>query len=135
MTDQKEIAGIFNDFLGFYNGKKPVGLQELLQKYKCHPVLLGLLSNMDSATKIPVSTAMKEIYDFYKLYRNRDLEETDWKNLTTMAAKLDEKWKENPWVRQVLLDMVGLLDSDDQERRAIEKEVAAEMEKAQQAAA
>ena len=63
MTDQKEIAGIFNDFLGFYNGKKPVGLQELLQKYKCHPVLLGLLSNMDSATKIPVSTAMKEIYD------------------------------------------------------------------------
>ena len=52
-----------------------------------------------------------------------------------MAAKLDEKWKENPWVRQVLLDMVVLLDSDDQERRAIEKEVAAEMEKAQQAAA
>ena len=78
---------------------------------------------------------MKEIYDFYKLYRNRDLEETDWKNVTTMEAKLDEKWKENPWVRQVLLDMVGLLDSDDQERRAIEKEVAAEMEKAQQAAA
>lgn len=29
----------------------------------------------------------------------------------------------------------GLLDSDDQERRKIEKEVAAEMEKAQQAAA
>ena len=54
MTDQKEIAGIFNDFLGLYNGKNPVGLQELLQKYKCHPVLLGLLSNMDSAAKIGV---------------------------------------------------------------------------------
>ena len=115
--------------------KNPVGLQELLQKYKYHPVLLGLLSNMDSAAKIPVSRAMKDIYDFYKLYRNRDLEETDWKNVTALAAKLDEKWKENPWVRQVLLDMVGLLDSDDQERRKIEKEVAAEMEKAQQAAA
>lgn len=135
MTDQKEIAGIFNDFLGLYNGKNPVGLQELLQKYKYHPVLLGLLSNMDSAAKIPVSRAMKDIYDFYKLYRNRDLEETDWKNVTALTAKLDEKWKENPWVRQVLLDMVGLLDSDDQERRKIEKEVAAEMEKAQQAAA
>ena len=135
MTDQKEIAGIFNDFLGLYNGKNPVGLQERLQKYKYHPVLLGLLSNMDSAAKIPVSRAMKDIYDFYKLYRNRDLEETDWKNVTALAAKLDEKWKENPWVRQVLLDMVGLLDSDDQERRKIEKEVAAEMEKAQQAAA
>lgn len=62
MTDQKEIAGIFNDFLGLYNGKNPVGLQELLQKYKYHPVLLGLLSNMDSAAKIPVSRAMKDIY-------------------------------------------------------------------------
>ena len=70
---------------------------------------------------------MKDIYDFYKLYRNRDLEETDWKNVTALAAKLDEKMeRKSSGSGRYVLDMVGLLDSDDQERRKIEKEVAAE---------
>ena len=42
------VGTIFNDFLGLYTGERPVGIQELIQKYDRHPVLMGLLSNVDS---------------------------------------------------------------------------------------
>lgn len=45
MTDQKLIAGIFNDFLGLYTGKIQTGIRPLIEKYKKHPMLMGLLSN------------------------------------------------------------------------------------------
>ena len=43
MTDQKLIAGIFNDFLGLYTGKIQTGIRPLIEKYKNHPMLMGLL--------------------------------------------------------------------------------------------
>ena len=52
MTDQKLIAGIFNDFLGLYTGKIQTGIRPLIEKYKNHPMLMGLLSNLDEAAKI-----------------------------------------------------------------------------------
>lgn len=36
MTDQKLIAGIFNDFLGLYTGKIQTGIRPLIEKYKNH---------------------------------------------------------------------------------------------------
>ena len=33
------VGTIFNDFLGLYTGERPVGIQELIQKYDRHPVL------------------------------------------------------------------------------------------------
>ena len=33
MEHSNIIGPIFNDFLGLYTGKKPVGIQELIQKY------------------------------------------------------------------------------------------------------
>lgn len=78
MTDQKLIAGIFNDFLGLYTGKIQTGIRPLIEKYKNHPMLMGLLSNLDEAAKIQAPKAMKEIYSFYKEYRGRDLEDADW---------------------------------------------------------
>ena len=68
MTDQKLIAGIFNDFLGLYTGKIQTGIRPLIEKYKSHPMLMGLLSNLDEAAKIQAPKAMKEIYSFYKEY-------------------------------------------------------------------
>lgn len=62
MTDQKLIAGIFNDFLGLYTGKIQTGIRPLIEKYKNHPMLMGLLSNLDEAAKIQAPKAMKEIY-------------------------------------------------------------------------
>ena len=125
MTDQKLIAGIFNDFLGLYTGKIQTGIRPLIEKYKNHPMLMGLLSNLDEAAKIQAPKAMKEIYSFYKEYRGRDLEDADWKELT-------EKWEENEWVRRIVLEMISLLDSDDAERRRIALEVEKEMEAAEQ---
>lgn len=40
MTDQKLIAGIFNDFLGLYTGKIQTGIRPLIEKYKSHPMLM-----------------------------------------------------------------------------------------------
>ena len=124
MTDQKLIAGIFNDFLGLYTGKIQTGIRPLIEKYKNHPMLMGLLSNLDEA--------MKEIYSFYKEYRGRDLEDADWKELTEKARQICAGWEENEWVRRIVLEMISLLDSDDAERRRIALEVEKEMEAAEQ---
>ena len=63
------VGTIFNDFLGLYTGERPVGIQELIQKYDRHPVLMGLLSNVDSIIYVDVKKAMYEIYPLYKKYR------------------------------------------------------------------
>ena len=60
------VGTIFNDFLGLYTGERPVGIHELIQKYDRHPVLMGLLSNVDSVIYVDVKKAMYEIYPFYK---------------------------------------------------------------------
>ena len=88
MTDQKLIAGIFNDFLGLYTGKIQTGIRPLIEQYKNHPMLMGLLSNLDEAAKIQAPKAMKEIYSFYKEYRGRDLDDADWKELTEKARQI-----------------------------------------------
>ena len=122
MTDQKLIAGIFNDFLGLYTGKIQTGIRPLIEKYKNHPMLMGLLSNLDEAAKIQAPKAMKEIYSFYKEYRE----------LTEKARQISAGWEENEWVRRIVLEMISLLDSDDAERRRIALEVEKEMEAAEQ---
>ena len=76
MTDQKLIAGIFNDFLGLYTGKIQTGIRPLIEKYKNHPMLMGLLSNLDEAAKIQAPKAMKEIYSI------RNIVAGIWKMLT-----------------------------------------------------
>ena len=131
-TNPVEIAGIFNDFLGLYTGKIQTGIRPLIEKYKNHPMLMGLLSNLDEAAKIQAPKAMKEIYSFYKEYRGRDLEDADWKELTEKARQICAGWEENEWVRRIVLEMISLLDSDDAERRRIALEVEKEMEEAMQ---
>lgn len=130
MVDQKEIAGIFNDFRNLYIGKSELGIRQLLEKYKNHPVLMGLLSNMDEAVKLQIPQTMKEVYDFYKKYRGRELEDKDWENVSEEAHRMIQEKDNNFWYRQMVLEMVTLLDKDDHERRQIAKEVEKEMEAA-----
>ena len=91
MTDQKLIAGIFNDFLGLYTGKIQTGIRPLIEKYKNHPMLMGLLSNLDEAAKIQAPKAMKEIYSFYKEYRGRDLEDSDDAERRRIALEVEKE--------------------------------------------
>lgn len=135
MVDQKMIAGIFNDFLGMYTGKKPIGIRPLCEAYEYHPMLMGLLSNPEEAAKLQVPQAMKEIYDFYKEYRGKDLSDADWETIVERARQMFQDRKENQWYRRVLLEVVNLLDLDDHEQTRIAKEVEREMEEAQRAAA
>lgn len=132
MTDQKKVAAIFNDFMALYLGKSQVGIQEICKKYDNHRMLIGLLANLDEATKIPVPKVMKECYDIYKKYRDHELEEKDWEAVVEDTRALAEKWESNKWCIRVLIELMGLLESDDKERKRIAKEVAKEMEAAMQ---
>ena len=96
------VGTIFNDFLGLYTGERPVGIHELIQKYDRHPVLMGLLSNVDSVIYVDVKKAMYEIYPFYKKYRHRALDDSVWKNIVESAETLEKKWNGNLWVRRAL---------------------------------
>ena len=106
---------IFNDFLGLYTGEKPVGIHELIQKYDKHPVLMGLLSNMDSIIYVDVKKAMYEIYPLYKKYRHCALDDDAWKAIVQSAEALEKKWNGNLWVRRVILNLVNELDKESKE--------------------
>lgn len=134
MVDQKKIAGIFTDFLGLYNGKLNIGIRALCEKYEKHPMLMGLLTNMEDAAEIEVPQAMKEIYAFYKEYRGKDLTDKDWEMIVEKVRQMVKDRKENLWYRRVVLEIVNLLEDDDRERRRIAKEVEKEMEEAEMAA-
>lgn len=134
MVDQKKIAGIFTDFLALYTGKSNVGIRTLCEKYEKHPMLMGLLSQMEDAAEIEVPQAMKEIYAFYKEYRGRDLNDKDWEVIVETVRQMILKRNGNPWYRRVILEILNLLEDDDRERRRIAKEVEREMEEAEQEA-
>ena len=119
------VGTIFNDFLGLYTGERPVGIQELIQKYDRHPVLMGLLSNVDSVIYVDVKKAMYEIYPFYKKYRHRALDDSVWKNIVESAETLEKKWNGNLWVRRVILNLVNELDRESQE---VQKAATGEMQ-------
>ncbi len=128
MVDQSTIAAIFNDFMSLYLGREQMGIEELCKRYDYHRMLMGLLSNMDAAAKIPVPVVMKECYELYKRYRNLEMRERDYENLMEETRKLSDKWKSNKWCTRVIIELVGLLEEDDKERRRIAEEVEREME-------
>lgn len=130
MVDQKMVSGIFNDFLSLYLGKRQFGIRPLCEKYENHPMVMGLLSNMDEAAKISVPKVMKEAYDLYKEYRGRELEEKEWEQIINRTREIHEKWEENKWCSRVLIELMNLLDSDEKERRKLAQEVEKEMEEA-----
>ena len=66
MVDQSRIAAIFNDFMSLYLGRSGSGIEQLCKKHDYHRMLMGLLSNLDEAAKVPVPQVMKECYEVYK---------------------------------------------------------------------
>lgn len=134
MVDHKMIANIFTDFRDLYTGKSTVGIRSLCEKYENHPMLMGLLGNMEEAVKLDVPKAMKEVYLFYKEYRGRELADKDFEEIVEKASRMVKEKKENIWYRRVVLEIVNLLDDDDRERRRIAREVEKEMEEAARAA-
>lgn len=130
MVNQKMIANIFTEFRNLYTGKNAIGIRPLCEKYENHPMLMGLLTNMEAAAEIEVPQAMKEIYDFYKEYRGKDLNDDDWETIVERTGRMVKERKNNLWYRRVILEVVNLLEDDDRERRRIAKEVEKEMEEA-----
>ena len=77
---------------------------------------------------------MKEIYGFYKEYRGRPLSDKDWEEIVERAGQLHKAWNENVWCRQVILEMVNLLDVDDREQRKLAAETEKRLENPPEAA-
>lgn len=127
MVDKSKIAAIFNDFMSLYLGKSEIGIEELCKKYDYHRMLMGLLSNLDEAAKIPVPLVMKECYEVYKKYRNQELKAPDWEKIVAETRELAQKWKSNKWCTRILVELIGLLEEDDKERKRIAEEVEREM--------
>lgn len=134
MTDQKEIMAIFNDFIALYKGEKPVGLRTLYEKYQDHPMFIGLISNLDEAVKLPIPKVMHEVYDIYKKYRDREMEDEDWEAVIEETRELAKSRKDNKWCSQMILQILNLLDADDKERRAATKGRAQKKENGEEAA-
>lgn len=128
MVDKGKIAAIFNDFMSLYIGKSKAGIEDLCKKYDYHRMLMGLLSNLDEAAKVPVPLVMKECYEVYKKYRNLELREKDWEKIVAETRELSKKWKSNKWCTRILVELIGLLEEDDKERIRIAEEVEKEME-------
>lgn len=109
MTDQKKIAAIFNDFMALYRGTSQIGIQEICKKYENHRMLIGLLANLDAATSIPVPKVMKECYEIYKKYRDRELEGKDWEAVVEETRILSEKWNANAWYYTLEVEPGGVI--------------------------
>lgn len=135
MVNKKMISDIFTDFRDLYIAKEAKGIRSLCEKYEKHPMLMGLLSNLEEASEIEVPQAMKEIYDFYKEYRGRDLTDEAWEEIVERTRQMVKDRNENKWYRRVILEVVNLLDDDAREQLRIAKEVEKEMEEAEKAAA
>lgn len=127
MVDQSKIAAIFNDFMSLYLGRSQIGIEELCKKYDYHRMLMGLLSNMDEAAKVPIPQVMKECYEVYKKYRNREMKKADWEDIVAETRELSQRWNSNKWCTRILVELIGLLEEDDKERRRIAEEVEKEM--------
>ena len=127
MVDQSRIAAIFNDFMSLYLGRSGTGIEQLCKKHDYHRMLMGLLSNLDEAAKVPVPQVMKECYEVYKRYRNLEMKKADWEAIVEETRKLSEKWKSNKWCNRILVELIGLLEEDEAERRRIAHEVEQEM--------
>jgi hypothetical protein len=110
-VEGKELKAIKNSKIyAFFPTAK-----EAHQNFYIHPVLMGLLSNVDSVIYVDVKKAMYEIYPFYKKYRHRALDDSVWKDIVESAEALEKKWNGNLWVRRVMLNLVNELDKESQE--------------------
>ncbi len=132
MVDKKKIAEIFNDFMALYTGNSEIGIEELCKKHDYHRMLMGLLSNLDEAAKIQIPQVMKECYGVYKKYRNLEMKAEDWERIVVETRGLSIKWQSNKWCDRILVELMGLLEEDDKERKRIAEEVEKEMEAAMQ---
>lgn len=126
MVDYKAVAGIFNDFLALYvgKGKCRYGIRELYQKYPQNTLLQALMANMNEAQGLPVPTVLRDAYELFKPYRERMLSDTEWEQIVNDSGKMNEKYKNNVWCRQLLLELMNLLEQDDKELKNVRKDAA-----------
>ncbi|MFR0985252.1 MAG: hypothetical protein ACLSFZ_00600 [Frisingicoccus sp.] len=121
MVDYKLVANIFGDFTGLYTGKKPVGVRELCQKYEGNTLFLAMIGNLDEAVKVPAPVFLRDIYEILKPYRSRLLEDKEWEAVVNATGELNQKYKNNVWCRQIILEFLELLEKDDKELRELEE--------------
>ena len=69
------VRNLFTDMYYFFNGEQPIGLQQKMQKYGHEPLLMALKSHLQHPLKVPNNDLMKETYQFYTKFCERELTE------------------------------------------------------------
>lgn len=114
MTDYQEVAKIFTAFLRIYKGKDPMGIEQFY-KYKTKPLVRVLMGNMNSAVKVDVEQALKDMYSIFKEYRNIVLSKEDWDDVLEAYGSLDQKYEKNRWCEEVMQLLIQMIEDDNEE--------------------
>lgn len=112
------VRNLFNDMMAFFSGKEAIGLEALQDAYQDEPLFLAFISDLPEALKVPYRTVMKECYNFYKQYYDRELSDSDWENIVAGIQAYDKKW-DNVWCRNLILALLGILECEDKERKGL----------------
>ena len=126
MVDYKVVAGIFNDFMALYVGREKFryGIEQLYQKYPDNTLFQALMANMNEAHKLRVPEVLRNVYELFKPYRGRMLSDMEWEKIVNDTGKMNKMYGNNVWCRQILLELMNLLEQDDKELRNREKKAA-----------
>lgn len=122
MVDYKQVANIFNDFMGVYTGKNPIGIRELCQRYEENSLFMAMIGNLDEAAKLPVTSFLYDVYGLLKPYRSRMLKDSEWAKIVADVEMLNKKYKNNVWSRQIILEFLDLLERDHKELSEMEED-------------
>ena len=61
-----KVSEVFNDFYSLLTGKKFLGLNRLMEKYREEPLFWVMLSNLSETEELSLLDAMQEAYGLYK---------------------------------------------------------------------
>jgi len=114
MNESVQVKSIFNDFYVLFNANK--GVLALYDKYKNNNLFLALIGNLDLAVVSDANAIMKETYDFYKRYADRELSEADWDAAVEDFKRINNAW-DNQWCKEHMLQLLEILELQEKERK------------------
>lgn len=121
MKYRMTVKNLFTDMHFFFNGKQPIGLQDLLDNYPNEPLLLAFLSDLQEALTVPYNDVMQEAYQFYTSFCERELTDADWETVINKISAFNQKWQNN-WCRGLILALLELLEREEKDRKSKQKQ-------------
>ena len=88
-----KVSEVFNDFYSLLTGKKFLGLNRLMEKYREEPLFWVMLSNLSETEELSLLDAMQEAYGLYKEFAEEKAGAgVRMEQLYDRAIKYGQKW-------------------------------------------